>query len=197
MEQIVAPQALPYAVDIETAVSILRSANRILVIGCSGGGKSTLAQKIVVCLDLPYVSMDREFFWLPGWMKRDKAEERNLIAGKVAEDRWLIDGTGPSSFDLRLPRTELVLWVRMPRWLCMWGALSRALRWLGRSRPDMAPGCPERIDWEFLRYIWDWERKFAPKVLAGLIEHGPDVPVLQLKSRGEMRQLLDLLNRPA
>lgn len=61
----------------------------------------------------------------------------------------------------------------------------------------MAPGCPERIHWEFLRYIWDWERKFAPKVLVGLAQHGPDVPVFQLKSRGEMRQLLDLLGRPA
>ncbi|HEY0122778.1 MAG TPA: AAA family ATPase [Rhizobium sp.] len=180
-----------------TAASILKSAERILVIGCSGGGKSTLSQKICARLDLPYVSMDREFFWLPGWVKRDKAEERALIAAKVAEERWLIDGTAPSSFDLRLPRTELVLWVRMPRWLCMWGALSRAVRWLGRSRPDMAPGCPERIDWEFLRYIWDWERKFAPKVLAGLTQHGPDVPVLQLKSRSEMRQLLDLLSGPA
>ncbi|QND47112.1 AAA family ATPase [Rhizobium lusitanum] len=181
---------------VEAAVR-LRAADRILVMGCSGGGKTTLSRKICARPDLPYVSMDREFFWLPGWQKRDKAEERALIAAKVAEARWLIDGTAPSSFDLRLPRTQLVLWVRMPRWLCMWGALSRAVRWLGRSRPDMAPGCPERIHWEFLRYIWDWERKFAPKVLVGLAQHGPDVPVFQLKSRGEMRQLLDLLGRPA
>ncbi|MEF0942350.1 AAA family ATPase [Rhizobium sp. BR 362] len=183
--------------DLRQAADHIRDADRILVMGCSGGGKSTLSQQICARLDLPYVSMDREFFWLPGWVNRDKAEERALIAAKVAEERWLIDGTAPSSFDLRLPRTELVLWVRVPRWLCMWGALSRALRWLGRSRPDMAPGCPERIDWEFLRYIWDWERKFAPKVLAGIAQHAPDVPVLQLKSRGDMRRLLDLLGRPA
>lgn len=188
---------MPELSSLSDAVACLRTSDRILIMGCSGGGKTTLAQKIVAFLDLPYVSMDREFFWLPGWVKRDRAEERALIAAKVAEDRWLIDGTGPSSFDLRLPRTQLVLWVRVPRWLCVWGALSRALRWIGRSRPDMAPGCPERIDWEFLRYIWTFEEKFAPRVLAGLAQHGPDVPVLQLKSRGEMRQLLDLLDRPA
>ncbi|NTG60325.1 AAA family ATPase [Agrobacterium rhizogenes] len=183
--------------SIAETVIRLKATDRILVMGCSGGGKTTLSRKICALTNLPYVSMDREFFWLPGWVKRDKAEERALIAAKVAEECWLIDGTAPSSFDLRLPRTELVLWVRMPRWLCMWGALSRAVRWLGRSRPDMAPGCRERIDREFLRYIWDWERKFAPKVLAGLAQHGPDIPVFQLKSRGEMRQLLDLLDRPA
>ncbi|MFJ6325497.1 MULTISPECIES: AAA family ATPase [unclassified Rhizobium] len=184
-------------VSIADGAAHLKAANRVLIVGCSGGGKSTLAQKIGPCLNLPYVSMDREFFWLPGWVNRNKAEERALIAAKVAEARWLIDGTAPSSFDLRLPRTDLVLWVRMPRWLCVWGVLSRTLRWLGRSRPEMAPGCPERFDWEFLRYIWTFEKKFSPKVLAGLAQHGPNVPVLQLKSRGEMRQLLDLLGRPA
>jgi adenylate kinase family enzyme len=179
------------------AAAGLEAADRILVMGCSGGGKSTLSQGICERLNLPYVSMDREFYWLPGWVKRPKAEERSLIAAKVAEKRWLMDGSGQSSFDLQLPRTDLVLWVRVPRWLCLWSVISRALTGYRRTRPEMAEGCPERIDAEFLRYIWNFERKMVPKILAGLAQHGPDVPVLQLKSRGEMRQLLDLLGRPA
>jgi adenylate kinase family enzyme len=197
VEQTVAPQAPPYAVDIETAASILRTAERILVIGCSGGGKTTLSGKIASHLKLPFVSMDRDFFWLPGWVKRAKAEERSLIMATVATDRWLMDGTAPSSFDLRVPRTDIVIWLRMPRLLCMWGVTSRWLKWIGRTRPEMAPGCPEKVDREFLRYIWTFEQKFVPLIAAGLAQHGPDVPVLQLKSRGEMRQLLDLLGRPA
>lgn len=183
--------------DITVAAARIDTADRILVIGCSGGGKSTLSQAICERLDLPYVSMDREFYWLPGWVKRSRDEERSLIAAKVAEQRWLMDGSGQSTFDLRLPRTDLILWVRMPRWLCLWGAMSRAVTGYGKTRPEMAPGCPERIDGEFLSYIWNFERRTVPKILAGLAQHGPDVPVLQLKSRGEMRQLLDLLGRPA
>lgn len=183
--------------DLTEAAARLNAADRVLVIGCSGGGKSTLSQTICERLNLPYVSMDRDFYWLPGWIKRARAEERSLIAAKVAEERWLMDGSGQSSFDLRLPRTNLILWVRMPRWLCLWGALSRAVMGYGRTRPEMAEGCPERINGEFLRYIWNFERMTVPKILAGLAQHGPDVPVLQLKSRGEMRQLLDLLGRPA
>lgn len=79
--------------DIAEAVAHLKATDRILVMGCSGGGKTTLSRKICARTNLPYVSMDREFFWLPGWVKRDKAEERALIAAKVAEERWLIDGT--------------------------------------------------------------------------------------------------------
>ncbi len=197
MEQIVAPQALTHAVDINQAAALIKKANRILVIGCSGGGKSTLSQKIAARFGLVYVSIDRDVLWLPGWVQREKAEQRAIILAKVQGERWIMDGTNPSTFDIRLPRADLVIWVRMPRLLCIWGAVTRWIKWMGRTRPDMAPGCIEKVDWEFLRFIWTFEEKLTPKVLAGLAEHGPNVPFLQLKSRGEMRQLLDLLGRPA
>lgn len=181
-------------IDMHEATALLRSANRIMVIGSSGGGKSTLSQRLAARRDLPYVSMDRDFFWLPGWVKREKSEERRLIAETVAKDRWLMDGSGPSTFDLRLPRTDFVIWVRLSRWRCLWGVGKRGLRHFGRTRPDMAPGCVEKVpDLEFLRYIWTFEKRSVPKILDGLQQYGPDVPVLQLKSRRQMRALLDIL----
>ncbi|PDT39913.1 MULTISPECIES: AAA family ATPase [Sinorhizobium] len=178
--------------DIAEAAGHLAQAKRILVIGCSGGGKTTLARWLSTRFDLPFISMDREFFWLPGWNSRPRAEQRAMIAAKVDQPRWIMDGTNPSSFDLRMPRTEVVLWVRMPRLLCLWGAVRRWLKWRGQARPEMADGCPERLSLEFVRYIWTFEGKFAPMVEAGLREHA--VPVLQIRSRAQMRQLLDLLS---
>ena len=182
--------------DLEQAAEHIRRARRILVVGCSGGGKSTLSLKIAKRFRLSYISLDRDVFWLPGWVVRDRVEQRNIIASRILEDRWIMDGTSPSTFDIRLPRTEVVVWVRMQRLLCIWGAISRWAKWIGRTRPEMAPGCIEKVDWEFLRFIWTFEEKFAPRLVAGIAAHGPDVPVLQLKSRREMRELLDLLGRP-
>lgn len=182
-----------YVTNLDHATELIRRAQRILVIGCSGGGKTTLSRKLGQQLGLEHISMDRDFYWLPGWVKRPKAEERQMIAVAVASDRWLMDGTGSSTFDLRLPRTDIVLWVRMPRLLCIWGAVSRWAKWIGRTRPEMAPGCRERVDAEFIRYIWTFETHFAPMVETAIATHGPDVPVFQLKSRREMRRLLDLL----
>ncbi len=196
MEQIVAPQALAY-VDIDQGAALVRTANRILVMGCSGGGKSTLSLKLAARFGLAYISIDRDILWLPGWVERGKEEQRAIIVAKVRGERWIMDGTNPSTFDVRLPRTDLVIWVRMPRLLCVWGVVSRWIKWMGRTRPEMAPGCIEKVDWEFLRFIWTFEEKFTPRVLAGLAAHGAEVPVLQVKSRGEMRQLLDLLDGPA
>lgn len=179
--------------DLRDGARHLRDASRILVIGSSGGGKSTLSRQICDGLNLPYISMDRDFLWLPGWVKRDKQEERRLIAEAVKGERWVMDGSGASTFDLRLPRADLVLWVRVSRWICLLGIAKRVLRYRGTTRPDMAPGCIEGFpDREFLSYIWHFERRWVPGILRNLDLHGPDVPVLQLKSRRDMRKLLDL-----
>ena len=61
----------------------------------------------------------------------------------------------------------------------------------------MAPGCPEKLDWEFLRFIWTFENRFSPRIVAALVEDGPNVPVFQLKSRRQMGVLLDLIGAPA
>lgn len=177
----------------EDAAAIIAAARRILVVGCSGGGKSTLSQKLASRFDLHYVSMDREIFWLPGWQMRPRQEQRQLLAAIVAKDRWVMDGNNPSSFDMRLPRSDIVIWVRMPRWLCLWGAVSRAVKGYGRTRPEMARGCPERLDIEFLRYIWNFEQRQTPVFERNFALYGPSLPIFQLRSRKQFRHLLDLL----
>ncbi|NNH63930.1 AAA family ATPase [Rhizobium laguerreae] len=184
--------------------STLIEADRILVIGCPGSGKSTLAKRLSRALGRGYISMDRDFYWLPGWRKRPRDEIDRLIAKAVAEERWIMDGTGLNSFDLRLPRADAVIWLRLPRYACLYGAISRAFRYFGRNRPELPAGCPEHLSLGALAYIWNFEREAAPLIEAALRDHvagmaanGPDVPVLQLKSRRQMRELLDLLGRPA
>lgn len=146
------------------AAPLLERARRILVIGSSGSGKSTLSRALSPRLDAPYISMDREFFWLPGWNLR--------------------------------PRADVVVWLRMPRLLCIARVLRRRLRYAGRSRPEMAPGCPEKVDRAFLSYIWNFERTQTQEILDALAAHGPGVPVATLRSPAEVRSLLARLRQP-
>lgn len=166
------------------------NARRILVIGSSGSGKSTLARALSLRLGLPYISMDREFFWLPGWKLRDRAEIRHMMEAAVSGERWIIDGTGPRTLHLRLPRADLVIWLRMPRLLCIWRVVKRRWRYAGRSRPEMADGCPEKLDMEFLRYIWNFERTESPQIMEEIARHGAGLPILVLRKPGEARALL-------
>jgi adenylate kinase family enzyme len=182
---------------IDQAAAILPAANRVLVFGCSGSGKSTLSRKLCALFDLPYLSMDRDFFWLPGWKMRERGEIRRRIGEAVERDRWLMDGTSPGTMDLRLPRTDLAIWFRPPRWRSLWGVYSRVWKSYGIVRPEMAEGCPEHWpEWNFLTYIWNFERKDVPEIEEKFAAFGPDVPVLMLKSHKDSDRLLEISSRP-
>ena len=58
-------------------------------------------------------------------------------------------------------------------------------------------GCLEPLpDRDFLSYIWNFERRYAPRIIQEIERHGPSVPVITLKSHGEMAHLLDLAGLP-
>jgi len=168
----------------------LRRARRILVVGSPGSGKSTLSQELASVLGLPYVPMDRDFFWLPGWEMRKRDEARQLIAEAVMAERWLIDGTGANSLDLRLPRSELVIWLKLPRALCLRRVVRRWMQYRGTSRPDMPEDCPERLDMEFIRYIWNFQRDVEPAISQKIDELAPQLPVMILQSPSDISGLL-------
>jgi adenylate kinase family enzyme len=182
--------------NIEETAQVLKRADRILVIGCSGSGKSTLAQTLSAMFGLPYVSMDRDVFWMPGWTQRPRAEALAIVEQKVAQPRWIMDGTSPGTLPLRLPRTDLVLWMRPRRHVSLYGVISRWLRFRGRTRPEMARDCPERLTFEFLSYVWGFEKTESPEIEQKLADYGPGVPVHILRSHSQTRDLLSYLRRP-
>lgn len=185
---------MPNFVDsIEEAARLISSASRIMVIGSSGAGKSTLSRKLADRFGLEYQSIDKDVRFLSGWAQRDKAEQRAILEGLVVRDLWVMDGSNPSTFDLRLPLTDIVIWVRMPRWLCLLGVAQRVFRSYGTVRSESAAGCPELPNREFLSYIWNFEKETTPIFLRNFDRYAPNLPVFQLKSRAETQHLLDLL----
>ncbi|PPJ46683.1 AAA family ATPase [Rhizobium sp. KAs_5_22] len=177
-------------IDRAEAVRLLPDAARILVIGCSGSGKSTLARALGERFRLQYISMDRDVFWLPGWQQRLRDDADRRIAELVALPRWVMDGTSPRTLPERLARADLVIWLRPPRYVSLYGVVTRWFRYAGRTRPEMAEGCPERLTLEFLRYVWHFERDSAPKIIERLAAYEGEFPLLVLKSRGDSRALL-------
>lgn len=181
---------MPRYASVAEAADLLVKVQRILVIGCSGGGKTTLSARIAALRDLEFQSLDRDVRWLPGWVERNRAEQRAIISQLAQREHWVMDGSGASSFDIRLPRTELVLWVRVPRHVALLGLMKRVSRYYGSVRPAMAEGCPEPLpDRAFLSYIWNFEKKYAPLFIKQIDQHGPDVPVAVLRSHREMKAL--------
>lgn len=182
---------MPNYVPYNEARDALCSANRVLVIGCSGGGKTTLALALAKRYSLEYQSIDRDVRWLPGWKVRDRDEQRQILSELVARNRWVMDGSGASTFDIRVPRADLIIWLRLPRFTSLLGVARRVYKNYGKVRVAMADGCPEPFpDREFLSYIWNFERKSAPAFVSQIDRFGRTVPVVVCKSRKEATRLI-------
>ena len=131
-------------------------ARRILIIGPSGAGKSTLARVIGERLGLPAVHLD-SFFWNPGWVQTEVPAFRERVAEAVKGDAWVMDGNYTAqSLDLRLPRADTVIWLDLPRRIYFPRVLLRVVKNYGHAREDIGPGCPERIDLPFLKWVWTY-----------------------------------------
>lgn len=165
---------------------------RIAIVGNSGSGKSRLAAQIAEATNLPVHHLDQHF-WLPGWVQRPPADFDARHAGLIAGDAWVIDGNFARTLPDRADRADLIVFLDLPRWRCLWGVVRRMLTSYGQVRSDMASGCPERIGFEFLRYVWTWDREQRPRTLAP-IEAAPDATrVICIKSRHDVAAMWQAL----
>jgi len=152
---------------------------RILVLGPCGAGKSTLAVKLGERLGLPVIHLDQHF-WRSGWQEPAPDEWAAQVEELIARPSWVMDGNYGGTLARRLKRAQLVVNLDYPRRVFFPRMLWRSIRQLGRTRPDMTPGCAERLDREFIRYTWRYRIDVEPRRRARLAE--ADVPVIELKS---------------
>jgi adenylate kinase family enzyme len=90
-------------------------ADRVLVYGVTGSGKTTLARKIAENTGLPWHSVD-DLTWEPGWVGVPPEEQRRRIAAICAGDRWILDSGYSSWLDVVLARVELIVALDYSRW---------------------------------------------------------------------------------
>lgn len=136
---------------------------RVAIIGSPGAGKSTLARRLGARTGLPLVHLDAEY-WQAGWVETDKAKWLTRVGELIAAPRWIIDGNYGGTMSVRLARSDTVVVLDYPTRLCLWRAFKRIVRLRGKVRPDMAEGCPERFDLEFIRYIATFRRQVRPTI---------------------------------
>jgi adenylate kinase family enzyme len=166
--------------------------NRILVIGPGGAGKSTFARQLGELLALPVIHLDAHH-WKPGWTAPDKAEWNARVAELVQGEAWVMDGNFSGSLAARLAACDTVLFLDLPRALCLRRVLKRRLLHRWRGRPDMAPGCPEQLDREFLAWIWNYGKTTRPKVLTLIDQAGKGKTVVRFRRPSEIAAFMDRL----
>src|SRR5207244_2266288 len=86
---------------------------RIVVVGTSCSGKSTLARSIAGVLAVKYVELDF-LFWEENWRKSDSTVFRTRVSQAVEGDGWVVDGNYSAIRDLIWSRAQIVVWLDYP-----------------------------------------------------------------------------------
>ena len=161
---------------------------RIVIIGCSGSGKSTLACQLGEKLNLPVVHLDR-LFWKSGWQESTAEEFDAKLTVELEKSQWIMDGNFNRTIPARLAKCDTVIYLDYNRFVCLWGVICRVFKSYGKTRPDMGDGCPERFDWEFLKWIWHFNRRNREKNYRYLNET-PHAKIYVFKNRRQLKKFL-------
>lgn len=164
---------------------------RILIIGCPGSGKSTLALALREKLGLPVVHLD-QLWHRPGWEHITREEFDAQLEMALNMDRWIIDGDYGRTMQQRLAKCDTVIYLDFSRWTCLRSVLLRTSRGLGKVRSDMAEGCRERFDWDFVKYIWNYNRENRVRNETYLAQ-ARHAKRIVLKNRKEVNAFLETL----
>ena len=166
--------------------------NRVMIIGCGGAGKSTLARKLGEKTGLSVVHLD-QIWWAPGnWQHIEKSEFDERLAEELRKPRWILDGNFNRTIEARLAVCDTVIYLDYPRLVCLKNWLGRVIQNWGHARADMAEGCAEWFDPEMAKWIWKFNKQNRSRGYA-LLEKTENKNIVILKSRRQAEKFLESL----
>ena len=163
---------------------------RVLIIGCGGAGKSTLAKALGEKTGLPVVHLDK-IFWSPGnWQHLPRGEFDALLMKELEKPRWILDGNYDRTFSLRLAKCDTVIYLDFSRLTCLLGWIKRVITNWGRTRADMGPNCNEWFDPEMLGWIWNYNKQNRKKNYR-MLEEATHARVIVLRNRKMVKSFFE------
>lgn len=160
--------------------------NRISIVGISGSGKSTIANKLGKKLGLPVYHLDK-YFWAVGWKKRYETEEEFVfvVDSFSKQDNWIIDGNyRKANIDARLERADTIIFLDFPKWRCIWRVF---IRTFNRKQPfDKTEGVKQKMDWELVKWIANYN---VDEMRERVLKHKDTKKVFVVRNNREINNL--------
>ena len=170
---------------------------RISIVGSPGSGKSTLAGELGRLLGIPFYHMDHVAN-TPDGKPRSKAEAEALIRSILAEERWVIEGHHYEDGDPRLTEADTIVFLNLPRYLCLWRYARRTVKYYGRSSPgNYVVGKLNRNLLRGAKFVFLFPTATMPKIMRQIRAFEADKSICVLRSPSEVERFKSRLKTPA
>ena len=158
---------------------------RILVIGSGGAGKSTFSRRLHEITGIELIHLDK-LYWQPNWVEPSKDVWQKKVETLLKKASWIMDGNYGGTMEIRIAACDTIVFLDLPRAVCVWRAYKRFLFYKKNGRPDMAEGCPEKFDLEFLKWIWNYPTRTKPGVEERLKRFAEEKTIIRLASNNDV-----------
>ena len=166
---------------------------KIMVVGSSGSGKSTLSRMLSKVLDIPLYHLDA-LFWQPNWVLMSREARASIQGLLIQKPAWIMDGGYRDIIDARIDEADVIIFLAVQRYVCLYRVFKRLFENLGRTRIDMGKDCKEKIDVPFLKYIWSYPKRVKPDILNRIFADTNKRKVIVLNGRKEVQWFKSQLN---
>lgn len=158
---------------------------KVIIIGCSGSGKTTFAEKLQRVTNLPLYYLDAI------WHKPDRTHiSREEYDKKLAEifktKEWIIDGNYSRTIEERIKNSDMIFLFDLPTEVCVQGATER----LGKTRYNI-PWIDTILDPKLEQEIREFPDRVLPRIYELLEKYKDGKQVVVFKSRAEADEYLN------
>ncbi|CBY60590.1 ATP-binding cassette domain-containing protein [Listeria monocytogenes] len=139
--------------------TVLKNKEKVLIIGPNGAGKSTFATELGKHYDFEVCHLDK-LFWQGNWNAVAKADFEDKVDNIMSsKKKYIIDGDYFFNLEKRLEHADLVIWIKIPVFLCVANIIKRRFKYMTNVRPDVTEGCDEKLNLSFLLYALKYNKR--------------------------------------
>jgi len=161
---------------------------KIMVLGSSGTGKTTICRMIGSKLNIPSLHLD-SVYWKKDWENISKEDFNSYMKKFMTKNHeWVIDGnyTNNMHFKYRLGLADVIIYLDFGTQVSLQGIHKRASTYKHLVRSDMAEGCIEGIDQVFLQYVATFNKRKSKYLKATINKYRSKKQVIIFKNRKEL-----------
>jgi adenylate kinase family enzyme len=164
---------------------------RVVVVGSPGSGKSTFSKMLREKTGIPIIHLDYHHLQSSHNYPVDTKAWNLKVSELIKPDEWIVDGNYGATYPERFAAADTIVFFDIPRRVCLYRILKRYIYYQNRKRDEMPEDWVERLDSEFLKYVWRFNKQSKPKIVDQIKNNKNDNVMIFKKSK----QAEDYINK--